>query len=189
MATVQIGHLNAIDVRDLYPDDPAYETRDLDVIDAKIIHHSVTPAWGDPLAAIAAIYASHRRQGWSGIGYHLVVGWDGRIYLAGGAETIRAGVYGRNETSYHIVLLGDFTDATPDLRQLMAARRLLAELDYSLGRFIPTYGHRGYAGPGQGTACPGNTFGFWLGLLTDPDPGGAIKDLAGHVTGADPLRP
>lgn len=187
MSTVQIGHLQVIDVRDLYPDVPAYGARELSAIDAKIVHHSVSPAGLDPLAAIQSVYLSHRRQNWPGIGYHLLVGQDGRIFLAGGAETIRAGVWGRDETSYHICLLGDFTTATPDLRQLVALRRLLAEIDYALGNTIPTFGHRDYALPGQGTACPGNTHLFWMPLATDPSAGEAIADLEQGVTGADPV--
>ncbi len=191
MATVQIGHLQVIDVRDQFPDvntpDSYYGVRDLAAIDAKIFHHSVTNPSLDPLQSLQAIYDSHRRQGWPGIGYHLIISRDGRIWMAGGAETIRGHVFGRNETSLGICLIGDFTSATPDLRQLVAARRLSRELDFALGRAIPSFGHRAYVLPGRGTACPGNTVYLWLPLVLDDSVEDEWSRLDSRVTGDSPV--
>ena len=192
MATVQIGNIQAIDVRDEFPDvnTPSiyYAQRSLADIDAKVLHHSVTNPALDPYQSLQAIYASHRRQGWPGIGYHLLISRDGRIFLAGGAETVRAQVLGRNETSIGVCLLGDFTYATPDLRQLVAAGRLSRELDLALGRELPLYGHRGYALPGRGTACPGDTWPLWWPLVFTPKAEPWWTKLDSRVSGDSPLR-
>ena len=192
MATVQIGNIQAIDVRDQFPDvntpDSRYATRELAAIDALVLHHSVTNPALDPLQSLQSIYDSHRRQGWPGIGYHLLISRDGRIFLAGGAETVRAHVFGRNETSLGVCCIGDFTDATPDLRQLVAAGRLKRELDFALGGVIPAYTHRAYALPGQGTACPGNTQQLWMPLILHGRAEPWWTTLDNKVTGDSPVR-
>ena len=191
MATVQIGNIQVIDVRDQFPDvntpDSHYDVRDLASIDAKVLHHSVTNPALDPLQSLQSIYDSHRRQGWPGIGYHLIISRDGRIFLAGGAETIRAHVFGRNETSIGVCLIGDFTSATPDLRQLVAAGRLFRELDFALGGAIPAYTHRAYALPGHGTACPGDTHPLWLPLIVAAKAEPWWATLDNKVTGDSPV--
>jgi hypothetical protein len=128
-----------------------------------IIHHSDSRR-----DTIASIDRWHRRKGWDGIGYHLVIGngvstglgvvdptfrwWNQREGAhAGGGEAGRP----YNQLGIGICLIGKFSDESPDPVQ----EERLAELCALLIRHIPTLTAAGIIGhrdvPGKDTDCPG----------------------------------
>lgn len=134
-----------------------------------VIHCSATrPDWmhnEDLTAQRAEIRRWHMQdRGWRDIGYHWVIGRDGKL-LPGRAETeIGAGVEGHNRGVIHICLIGGagsseqdrfdrhFTSAQDvSLRQLLQAIGMRTQV-----RRIS--GHNEYAAK----ACPGFTVAQWL---------------------------
>ena len=165
MGGMKIGNLDGIiDLRGgLLPAGPwEYARRELSDLgpDGPLrwlgVHHTAAPvAWSTP-RAIARYHVIS--LGWPGIGYHFVVGDDGRIFYVGDILTIRYNVAGQNDKVVGVCLSGDFTQRAPPPKQLEAARDLLANLQYALGWAVPIMGHREIALQGWGTACPGDTF-------------------------------
>lgn len=101
-------------------------------VQAITVHHSALEVGDDPAAGVRAIYQLHAAEnGWGDIGYHLLVGPEGRVYEGrysgedglpvfaeppkpGQAEAVTAGhVYQMNSGNIGVCLLGDFTDAMP----------------------------------------------------------------------------
>lgn len=125
------------------------------------IHHTVTPN-NDSLSMAARmrqIQAYHMRdRGWCDIGYHFLVGQDGRVYEGRPENRLGAHVAGHNTNNSGISFIGDFSWVAPSSGQMAAAARIVRALSDNYG--IPlnrSYlkGHREAAGPGS-TACPGN---------------------------------
>lgn len=134
-----------------------------------VIHCSATRLeWmeGDGLAAqVGEIREWHvRDRGWRDIGYHWVIGRDGKI-LPGRAETeIGAGVAGHNQGVIHVCLIGGFGSAETDLfkdhftlSQDLSLRQLLLGIGMRTQIRLVT-GHNQYAAK----ACPGFNVTNWL---------------------------
>ena len=134
-----------------------------------VVHCSATrPDWmaGSGLAAqVAEIRRWHMQDnGWKDIGYHWIIGRDGKI-LPGRAETtIGAGVVGHNNGVIHVTLIGGAGSAETDrfadhftpsqdvtLRQQLQAIGMRTQI-----RRIS--GHNEWAAK----ACPGFTVTSWL---------------------------
>jgi hypothetical protein len=172
-----------------------YSQRSLGVITHLTIHHTVSPP-DRPISSIAAYHVN--TNGWPGIGYHYVIGADGKIsqtnYLT--TKSYHAGSYAapgdENLFSVGIALQGDFTNAAPPQAQLDAARELVAYLRETLPNSLTVLGHRQM--PGAATACPGATFESWLPYIggddapppappppSPPPPPGQTFDLAAYM--------
>lgn len=102
-------------------------------------------------ATIRAIDAQHVTLGFGGFGYHNIVFPSGRAYHCG--EGQRAHVAKRNHELRGTVLSGTFTDVQPGEAQLQGLREVL--LREMATKPVEIRGHREWALPGQGTACPG----------------------------------
>lgn len=110
-----------------------------------VIHCSATPE-GRSLRA-ADIDRMHRERGWAGIGYHYVIGIDGKTELGRPVSRIGSHVAGHNRDSIGVVYIGGLAKdgRTPkDTRtpaQKNAMRLLIAELR---SRFpdADLFGHR-----------------------------------------------
>ena len=76
-----------------------------------MVHCSDTPD-SDPLTA-RDIHEMHLGFGWHGVGYHRVINRDGTVEQGRPDYWIGAHVYGHNEESLGVCLIGrtDFTDA------------------------------------------------------------------------------
>ncbi len=76
-----------------------------------VVHCSDTPD-DEPLTA-RDIHAMHLGFGWHGVGYHRVINRDGRVEQGRPDYWIGAHVYGHNEISLGVCLIGrnEFTDA------------------------------------------------------------------------------
>jgi N-acetyl-anhydromuramyl-L-alanine amidase AmpD len=115
----------------------------------------------DDAEVVRAIQRYHRDHlDWADIGYHWLVGRDGRVYE--GREAGVQGAHAGGENNRHnlgIALLGEFTDALPPPAQLQAIQALLADRLALHG--VPrteVFGHRDLAP----TECPGSMFYGWI---------------------------
>ena len=120
--------------------------------DQIVIHHTGNP-YDDDLSA-AEIHASHRAQGWSGIGYHYVVRKDGSIEVGRPRWAIGAHAYGHNSHTIGIHVCGNFEIAEPTWAQVEALSMLIANVCHDYGLPIDedhVVGHRDL----MATACPG----------------------------------
>lgn len=98
-------------------------------------------------------------KGWAAIGYHYLVGKDGRIYEGRPVKYQGAHVSGANEHNLGISVIGDFNLHLPNTRQLAALR---AFLDDQRVRFKvamrAVYGHREL----HASLCPGDALFGWV---------------------------
>lgn len=137
-----------------------YKTRPLTDITTLTIHHTVSPC-NRSTASIAQYHVDSRD--WPGIGYHYVIGCDGKIEHTNYDETIsyHAGVAGHdnNEVSIGIALKDDFTDHPPTQQALDSARWLVQHLKAQYNGLVVKR-HRDM--PGASTACPGATSPQWI---------------------------
>lgn len=120
------------------------------------IHHSVgnnaVQSEADEMATIRAIDRQHVNQSFGGFGYHYIIFPSGRAYHCG--EGQRAHVASRNHELRGIVMSGTFTDVQPTEAALQTLRGVLLHERARFGQ-LPVKGHREWALPGEGTACPG----------------------------------
>ena len=137
-----------------------------------IIHCSATrPAWmadrslEDQVAEIRRWHTEER--GWRDIGYHFVVGRDGRSLPGRALEKIGAHTRGRNRDTIGICLIGGHGSAASDAPsehftppQLAELHRLVFELceRFKIHRTLRVKGHNDYAAKG----CPGFSVKHWL---------------------------
>lgn len=106
------------------------------------------------------ICLTHQRRGWADIGYHYLIGRDGRIYE--GRRADRQGAHSRgvnNRNNLGISLIGNFDGQLPGRSQLDATQRFLVEQlkKYGLTRRA-LRGHREWSP----TTCPGEALQSWL---------------------------
>jgi hypothetical protein len=147
-----------------------YLFRDMAEITHLTIHHTVSPP-DRPIWGIAQYHVDVKD--WPGIGYHYVIGADGKIsqtnYLT--TKSYHAGSYAapgdENLFSVGIALQGDFTTAPPPQAQLDGARALVEHLREHLPNPLTVVGHRQM--PGAATACPGYTFESWMPYIVGDD--------------------
>jgi len=105
-----------------------YPERPREAIKRVIIHHTVTLAPPERIAAVQI-----RRYGWAGIGYHFIVMPDGTIYQTQPLTTVSHHTNKFNADAVGLALSGNFTDAPPPAVQLDAAAHLCAWLLGELG--------------------------------------------------------
>lgn len=120
------------------------------------IHHTVgrntVENETDERATIVAIDRQHVAQHFGGFGYHGIVFPSGRAYRCG--EGQRAHVKGRNHELRGWAFSGTFTNELPTEAAFDCMREVLLEERARFGP-LPIMGHREWALPGEGTACPG----------------------------------
>ncbi len=122
-------------------------------IDEIIVHCTATPEGRD--VSRAEIDSWHKARGWSGIGYHRVVGLNGQVFAGRPIDRIGAHCAGRNSRTIGVVYVGGVeTDGrtAKDTRTEAQKRSLIEELralrdTYSIQKVS---GHNEYAAK----ACP-----------------------------------
>ncbi|MBF0196426.1 MAG: N-acetylmuramoyl-L-alanine amidase [Planctomycetes bacterium] len=127
------------------------------------IHHTSEHKGMDgksDLEVVRGIARYHRDElGWADIGYHYLIGRDGRIY-EGRPDNIRgAHVKGHNQNNLGISMIGNFTKRHPTARQTEALQALVYyQMDqHNLSR-QRIYCHRDFAN----TECPGDNLYQWV---------------------------
>lgn len=128
------------------------------------IHHtSEYPGMGSfsDKEVVQKIAKFHREsRGWADIGYHYLIGRDGRIF-EGRPESIQgAHVKHNNKNNLGISLVGNFNRYSPNSKQYKSLQMLLQmkKRQYSINN-AKVYGHRDF----NATACPGAALYEWLG--------------------------
>lgn len=138
------------------------------------IHHTVTPS-SNPARQMRGIQRYHMdSRGWCDVGYHFLVGQDGKVYEGRPLHLIGAHVGGHNTGNIGISFIGCFHRSgcntstygpnRPNDASIRAAGRLVGELSRLYGITINTSnlkGHRDHSG--QGTSCPGDYLHARLG--------------------------
>lgn len=121
-------------------------------------HHSATTS-GDVFS-----FENHwKDKGWKTGGYHEVILRNGDVQLCYNDNVVSNGVYGHNQTTYHICMVGNgsFTDAQEeafDVRAKLAMKRF--------GLFAKdVLGHNEFSG--ASTACPGTSMDVVRNRLKD----------------------
>lgn len=158
MTQANIGGVPVLDLRGTLPRKSVYPTRSLAAINYLVIHHSAVNV--DSTAKETARYHVEK-LGWPGIGYHVLIHWDGSIEYCNNLTTASYNVAARNHEVVGVCLLGDWTSRFPGDKQMEAAGRVVLGLRTELKRTVPIVGHREIAVPGHGTACPGNVWYQW----------------------------
>ena len=121
-----------------------------------VIHHSVTSI----NTTFEQIRQMHLDKGWSDIGYHKVIDYNGIVYQGRQDSVIGAQAFGLNSESLGIVCIGNFEDILPSDKQYKAlitvCATLLKRYNLPIEKLI---GHKEVAklinDPSAATACPG----------------------------------
>ena len=85
-----------------------------------ILHHTCSKN-----ADVYSINQDHKKRGWAGIGYHFVIGKDGKVYRGRPEEYVGAHCSGNNTSSIGIALCGDFRTESPTDEQLKSLDELV----------------------------------------------------------------
>ncbi len=163
-----------VDLRGKLPASGDYPQRPLSSVAYLVIHHSAVDS--DSTAESIARYHVEN-EGWPGIGYHFIVHQDGRTEYCQDISRASYHVAKRNHECIGICLPGNWTDRQPTVAQLDATRRLLGEIQYQLGWFVPIVGHQDVALSGYRTACPGDTWPQWRECVTVRQPAPSVPEI------------
>lgn len=132
------------------------------------IHHTFTPpgSGGSIEARLRSIQAYHMdTRGWCDVGYHYLVGDDGRVFEGRPAAYIGAHVANHNTGNIGVSFVGCFQTGecdpigtmTPSAAALAGARSLLAALSDQYGIALTTTNVKGHTQhSGASTSCPGD---------------------------------
>ena len=99
-------------------------------INKAIIHCLDTPEGRK--VSVADVDGWHKERGWSGIGYHYLIGLDGQIHIGRPLEQVGAHVKGHNTGSIGIAYVGgaDLAMIPKDTRTLYQKESLIILLEY-----------------------------------------------------------
>jgi hypothetical protein len=142
---------------------PAGNIRPMGQVTRLTLHHTDEHPGLEGLPDIEVIrrIENYHRNGkkWCAIGYHYLVGKDGRIYEGRPARYQGAHVLSENENNLGISVMGDFQSHLPNARQLAALRSFLDDMrdKYRVGK-PRLYGHRDL----NKSICPGDALYAWL---------------------------
>lgn len=143
MTALQIN--NVIDILPKSKD-KKYGKRTLSSIKNIVVHHSAIDGFGPIDYALW-----HIKRGWPGIGYHFVIGKDGKVEKTNELETISYHVKGHNTASVGISMSGDLSKHKPTVAQVNTLVKLIKELKAQLPNKVVVKGHRELGK----TECPG----------------------------------
>jgi len=101
-----------------------------------IIHHT-----GENQNTIQKIIDKHiKKNRWSSIGYHFMIGKNGQIYYCRNLKNAGAHTFGYNRNSIGIALFGNFDEVMPTEKQITILKKLVfaIEKNYKIRKI---YGH------------------------------------------------
>lgn len=121
------------------------------------IHHSAGPQ----SQSVRDIQNFHMdTNNWSDIGYNMLVGEPGVMYVGRGFEIQGTHSGGENVSHVAVCYIGNTDIVTPSPAALSAIRWFYEECCRRAGRTLSYSGHGSL--PGEATACPGNWLENWL---------------------------
>ncbi len=120
------------------------------------IHHTVTSNTATNSAAEARkIQQMHFNNGWADVGYHFMIGRDGKIYRGSAEDRLGTHVANQNTGNLGIVLIGTYHQSTaPTDAQLKAAAQLVGHLGKKYNIPLNRTNVKGH-GERMSTLCPG----------------------------------
>jgi len=142
---------------------PGTNNRPMGRVSRITIHHTAEHGAVATLPDVEVIrrIENYHRNGrkWCAIGYHYLIGKDGRVYEGRPANLQGAHVLSENESNIGISVMGDFNRKLPSQRQLAALQGFLEDSRdrFKVGR-SRVYGHRDL----NRSECPGNALYAWL---------------------------
>jgi len=101
-------------------------------------------------------------NGWSDIGYNILIDRWGRVWEGRGLRRVGAHTKGYNTNTLGVAFMGNYSNIELTARQIRAFNELLVKLKAHGVRLEYTKGHRQM--PAQATACPGVNVMKQLGL-------------------------
>ncbi|UJR83973.1 peptidoglycan recognition protein [Sandaracinus amylolyticus] len=156
------------------------------------VHHTVTSST-DPARQMRGIQRFHQdTRGWCDVGYHFLVGQDGRIYEGRPLHLLGAHVGGHNTGNIGISFIGCFHTSgcgglgasRPTDGSIEIAGRLVGTLSRLYGITVDSArvrGHRDHSG--QSTTCPGDHL---RGRLSEIVSVGRTQTLSGSTPAPTP---
>ena len=122
-----------------------------------VVHHTVSKAPVTYIGARAEMRNLQRMHmdsnGWSDIGYNLVIDRWGRVWEGRGIRRVGAHTKGYNTNTVGVAFMGNYETSKLNERQIRAFNEVKAKLRAHGCRIERIKGHRQM--PGQSTACPG----------------------------------
>jgi hypothetical protein len=129
------------------------------------IHHTVTGS-SDPARQMRGIQRFHMdTRGWCDVGYHFLIGQDGRVYEGRPVHLLGAHAGGQNTGNVGISFIGCFNSSgcgglgptRPNDASIRIAGRLVGTLRRLYGATVDSAHVKGHGQwPGQSTSCPGS---------------------------------
>lgn len=124
------------------------------------IHHTVTPN-GDSMsmpARVRQIQNYHiNNNGWCDIGYHFLIGQDGKVYQGRVENIVGAHAGGANTNNVGISFIGTFTSRAPSDAMLNAGARIMKSMSRTYNIALNRDKVKGHRQVGStSTACPGD---------------------------------
>jgi hypothetical protein len=157
-----------IDIIESLPRSPdesnQYARRTLGQIRYLVLHHSGSDDLTTTPQQMAEYHVKDAQRQWPGIGFHYFVAADGAIYQTNHLETVCFHVPGNNAATAGIVLVGNFSGASPTPAQMTSTAALLAWLLQELR--LPAESICGHVDmAAHETDCPGADWPAWKGDL------------------------
>jgi hypothetical protein len=146
MTAVASGEMPIVDLRGQLPTAGQYPLRDMNNVDAVVVHHSASR--GQSIRNLAEYHIAVR--GWSGIGYHFAVGWNGVVYMMNDVERRTNHAQGHNSHTIGVVMVGSYDTISPSDATIESTLRLIQHLGNMYGADSVVF-HRDL----KATACPG----------------------------------
>jgi hypothetical protein len=129
------------------------------------VHHTVS-ASSDPARQLRGIQSYHMdTRGWCDVGYHFLIGQDGKVYEGRPVQLLGAHVASNNTGNVGISFIGCFHTSgcaglgstTPTDASVQIAGRLMGTLSRLYGITLDSAHVKGhYLYPGASTTCPGD---------------------------------
>lgn len=178
-----LGRIRVWDVRHLFPDNEGLDPwgqewtvkkyRPLSQVRWIVVHHdaAIMPpgdldfsgsSLDEDLERLAIIWDVGLANLWGGFPYHLVVSPNARLFWCRNLDTYGAQIWGLNNISIGIALMGNFMQGMPVGKQLCTAANGYLAFWEKTGWLVEPKGHRELALPGHTTQCPGDTYQTWM---------------------------
>lgn len=142
-----------IDIVGVLPKNPfnSYPSRPLSQIQTIVVHHAAVD-YNLPGATPEGYARFHiDAYNWPGIGYHIVIQPDGKVYLTNYLSTVSNHTGTLNPTSVGICLSGNFDVQQPTAAQMAGLRKAIAWVQRKVSRPLEVDGHFQYSSK----TCPG----------------------------------
>ncbi len=146
------------------------------------VHHTVTANEAqDGATQVRNIQNFHMNSnGWSDIGYHFIISWDGTIYAGNPEDRIGAHAGGENTGNLGIAVLGSFHQGvSPSDAQIDSLTQMLRHLGDKHGIALDRSNVMGHGEwPSQSTQCPGENLRSQLDQVVNAASGDSVCQTA-----------